>query len=70
MDYKLKYGKSPDLGDCLVGLTEVARLRGFRLSAVGNTVNLHTAWEDRVKQSQEVYSNSGYSPEEEYEQVA
>lgn len=65
-DYKEKFGKSPDLGDCLAGLTEVARRRGFQLAAVGHTVNRFQDWEKEVNQAQEVFATVDYTPEEDY----
>ena len=64
-DYKLLFGKSPDLADSGVMLLEVARHKGFRLTAVGQTVHRGREWEKIVEKTQDVYdSNSQYGEEE------
>ncbi len=62
-DYRREFGRSPDYGDSLVGLSEVARLRGFRLAAVERTMDRFEEWQDMARCSQEVYTNM-YAPEE------
>lgn len=62
-EYKLMFKKSPDFGDCLVMLTEVARRRGFKLAAIGNTVNKHHDWQQEVEKTQAVYENVDYADE-------
>lgn len=59
--YKQKFGKSPDYSDVAVELTEVARLRGFHVAAVGLTVKRDEEWERTVTESDEVYAEEGYS---------
>jgi hypothetical protein len=63
-DYKLKYTVSPDLSDSAVMLTEVARIKGFSVAAVGLTVSREGALEQIVKDSQDLYNpDSFYSAE-------
>ena len=70
VDYKLKFGHSPDLGDSLVGLSEVARLRGFVLAAVGETVHVQEDYDKIVDKTQAIYDvQDSYQPEEEYEMI-
>lgn len=69
-EYKEKFGKSPDFADCLVGLSEVARRRGFKLAPVGNTVNRYEDFSQHVRKAQEVYSTVNYEDEETFEMEA
>lgn len=62
-DYKKEFHRSPDFGDSLVGLSEVARLRGFRLAAIEQTVNRFQEYDEQAKASQAVYEDT-YAPEE------
>jgi hypothetical protein len=62
-DYKAEFHRSPDYGDSLVGLTEVARLRGFRLAAVEQTVNRFREFEEQAAAAANVYADT-YAPEE------
>lgn len=62
--YREKYGKSPDRADSLVELIEVARLRGFRLYPVGETVARAKEWEAQVEQAQAIYVEDTYQAEE------
>lgn len=64
-EFKEKFGKSSDFGDCLAGLTEVARKRGFVLAAVGETVNRFNDWNKDADKAQEVYHSVDYTAEEE-----
>lgn len=66
-DYKEMFGKSPDLADTIVGIVEVARLRGFRIAAVGQTVARLQDWSQMFRQVQEVHATADYSEEDEYE---
>ena len=66
-DYKEMFGKSPDLADSLVMLLEVARRKGFRLAAVGQTVNKMLDWSEMFKSAQAVHATADYSEEGEYE---
>lgn len=56
--YKLEFKKSPDYGDAWVGLIEVARKRGFRLTAQGQTAVVATDFSKDVKASLEVYEHT------------
>jgi hypothetical protein len=69
-EYKEKFGASPDLADCLVGLSEVARRRGFKLAPVGQTVTRYENWSEQVKKTQEVYSTAAYEEDETFEMEA
>lgn len=64
VDYKIKFGKSPDFGDSLVMLLEVARLRGFRLAAVGKTVEVEQDWQAQVDKAESIHSGDAYGDEE------
>lgn len=66
LDYRLKHGgHSPDRADSLVILLEVARTKGFQLSAIGQTAVVSEDWVKEVKQSQELYLEENlYQPEE------
>lgn len=59
-EYKLKYQVSPDLSDCGVMLTEVARLKGFMLAAVGFTTQRQGAINAMVAKTQAVYDEDTY----------
>jgi len=66
-DYKEIYGESPDLADSFVMLTEVARLRGFRLALMGQTVVRTEAFDRMTEVSHDVFRDSeanGYQEEE------
>lgn len=64
-DYKKRHnGVSPDFGDSLVMLLEVARQRGFQLAAVGKTINRVQDWTTTVQKSQQVYEEVDYVEEE------
>jgi len=67
LEYRQKFGKSPDFGDSGVIILEVARKRGFKLAAVGQTINRSFEWDKIVEHTQEVYSGDGFV-EEEYEE--
>ena len=60
-DYKVLFGKSPDLADSGIMLLEVARRKGFRLTAVGQTVHRSKDWSDQVAKSQEIYDSKEHS---------
>lgn len=62
-EYRLKYNKSPDLADCGVGVMEVARIKGFRIVATGHTVKRNSSFDKVVEEAQQVYSDEGYSAE-------
>lgn len=61
--YRLKFGKSPDSADVAVELTEVARLKGLTIAAVGLTVKRDEEWEKTVVEAESVYADAGYSAE-------
>lgn len=64
-DYKKRHsGISPDLGDSLVMLLEVARMRGFILAPVGKTANRVQDWSVTVRKTQAVYHEIDYAQEE------
>jgi hypothetical protein len=70
-DYRSNHGgKSPDRADSLVMLLEVARRKGFQLTAVGQTAVVAEDWNTEVKKSQEIYHEENlYQPEEMEESV-
>lgn len=61
--YKSMFGVSPDLGDCLVMLLEVARKKGFKLSPVGQTIVRFDDWQKQVDAAQSLYDKT-YEDEE------
>lgn len=63
-DYKEMFGKSPDFGDTLVMTVEVARIKGFRLSAVGQTVSRLQNWSEMFQKIQDVHATADYAEEE------
>jgi hypothetical protein len=65
-DYRANHGgKSCDKSDTLVMMLEVARRKGFQLTAVGQTATVAQEWTDEVKKSQEIYFPENlYCPEE------
>lgn len=60
-EYKVKFGKSPDLGDTLVMLLEMARKLGFRMAPIGQTVKRFEEWDQKIAQTQAVYEDVDYS---------
>lgn len=60
-EYKLKYQVSPDYSDSAVMIQEVARLKGFRLTAMGKTVYRTVELEEVSQKAQEVYHDVDYS---------
>lgn len=68
-DYKKVFGKSPDLTDSAVILTEVARRKGFRVSVRGQTAVRAQEISETVQAAQAVYADIDYAPEEEPEPV-
>ncbi len=62
--YKAMFGKSPDLADSLLLLTEVARRKGFCLAPVGQTVHRTVDWEKEVQKVQEFYEAEQFQEEE------
>ena len=58
-------GRSPDRSDSLVMLLEVARRKGFSLTAVGKTLTLSDDWNKDIEKSQEIYfEENTWQPEE------
>jgi intein-like protein with splicing domain len=70
-DYKEKFRMgSPDLADCAVELTEVARLKGFRLAPVGETIKRFDDLDKNIGKTQEIFHDAEtYQPEEDYDLV-
>jgi hypothetical protein len=66
-DYKIKYTKSPDYADSGIMLTEVARLRGFRIVETGHTVTRSQEFDKTVEKASAVYVDIDYSGQEEDE---
>lgn len=62
-DYKEKFKKSPDATDTGIILTEVARRKGFRLGARGQSQLKGQKFETLVKKAQAVYEDISYEPE-------
>ncbi len=60
-EFRLKYGKSCDLIDAGVILTEVARIKGFRIVATGHTIKRGESFEKVVDVAQEVYVGADYT---------
>lgn len=67
-EYRLKFGISPDLSDSGVMLTEVARIKGFRIIESGQTVFKAQAFEGIAKAAQAVYEEIDYSAQNEVEE--
>lgn len=67
-EYRLKFGISPDLSDSGVMLTEVARIKGFRIVESGQTVFRAQAFEGIAKSAQAVYEQIDYSAQNEVEE--
>lgn len=63
-DYKLKFGKSPDLADCAVMCVEVARLKGFRIAPQGESLKVEESADKQWQAGQAVYENANWSEEE------
>jgi len=57
-EYRVKFNKSPDLADCFVQLIEVARLRGFSLTARGNTIQTLVEADKEAQVAQAVYETA------------
>lgn len=62
--YKSMFGKSPDLADTAAMILEVAMRRGFKLSAVGLTVEVGAEFEKDVEAVQAVHAEANYQEEE------
>lgn len=65
-DYRSSHGgRSTDKADSLVMLLEVARRKGFQLTAVGQTATVQEDWNKEVKSAQEIYFDENtWQPEE------
>jgi len=66
VEYRANHGgHSPDRSDCLVILLEVARRKGFQLTAIGQTATVAKEWTDDIAKSQEIYlPENTWQPEE------
>ena len=67
-DYRKKFSKSPDLSDSACMCVEVARKKGFRLAALGETVKIAKSFDKLVAAANGVYENSDFRPEEPWEE--
>lgn len=67
VDYKSRFGKSPDYADSFVMLREVARIKGFRLTPLGETQKRVEGWDEQVVKTQSVFETSDYSDDEAYD---
>ncbi len=56
--------KSPDKSDTVAGLIEMARKKGFRLAAQGETVHRKGDFDETVRKASEVFETVDYSPEQ------
>lgn len=65
-EYKKKFQKSPDDADSGIILTEVARIKGFKITAVGGSAFGSVSFDKQVQESLEVYEDITYSPVEIY----
>lgn len=73
-EYKKKFAKSPDLADCGVEITEVARLKGFHIAAIGLTIDRESALAEVAKDAMSLYdpdtfyqsANDNFVEEEEF----
>ncbi len=63
-DYRAKFHKSPDLADTVAILLEVARQRGFKLAAMGETAKAMEGSEELFQAQQQMYENANYDEEE------
>jgi hypothetical protein len=64
-DYRKKFNKSPDLADRLAILMEVARQRGFKLAAIGETAKAQDEDSEGFKAQQAVYDEHAAFQDEE-----
>lgn len=60
-EYRKKFGASCDLSDSGVILSEVARLKGFRLAATGQTIHRSQHFDKIAELAQSVYHDISYS---------
>jgi hypothetical protein len=63
-DYKTKFNKSPDLADTVAMLIEVARRKGFRIAAIGETAKTIQQSSEVFAAQQIMFENADYSEEE------
>lgn len=64
-EYKQEFKLSPDFGDTGCMMLEVARIRGFRLSPVGQTITKHDEWNEHSNKANSVTNdNDTYQVEE------
>jgi len=59
-EYKIKYQVSPDLSDCAVMLSEVARIKGFSIAAMGLTTERDESMDEVLHNTQAVYEESSF----------
>ena len=63
-DYrKRNNNKSPDKSDTVVGIIEIARKKGFRLAAQGQTINVTVNFDKFAQDANRVYENVAYETE-------
>ena len=68
IDYKKQFGCSPDLSDSVVVLIEVARRLGFKIKALGHTIDKVEVFDRMAETTNAVYATSDFAEEEvEYE---
>lgn len=68
IEFKKKFGKSCDLADCGVMLTDVARIKGMRLAAMGQTISRDKEFSELVKKAEDVYTDISYSPQDDFDE--
>lgn len=69
-EFKPKLGHSPDRGDCLVGLCELAKVRHGALGGGDVKDDLGSSWQDVQHATQSVEANADYSDAKDAEEVA
>lgn len=63
-DMKARIGRSPDLGDSLAVMCELAKRKGISIAATGETVVAHKEWDRKVDEINAVYEDVSYGVEE------
>lgn len=63
-EHNAYYANGVLVDNCLVMLIEVARRKGFRLAAVGQTIHRTQDWEKEVRKVQDFYETDQFQPEE------
>lgn len=64
-DWRKRYGNSPDLSDTVAMIGCVARMRGFKLSILGQTIVRSEKFEQMSEKALAVYANPAHGEEEE-----